>query len=655
MATSVPFRPVVVAGTAAAPARPHRLLGETLVAAGAISQAALDTALARQRELEAPLGRILVSDAAISSQALLGALAAQAELPVVDLVDSPPDAALLSGLDPHECLALEAVPWRHVGTTRIVAVSNPARMHDAAKVLGGDAERVAIVLARPEEMRAAILARFGPRLRDEATLRCPDAYSCRTIATRRARTRLVALGLAATAGLVAAPILALQAIVVWVLAMNLATTALRLFALFARLKAGRAVIHAEVPRLADFKKLPTVSLLVPLKGEAKVAGGLIRALEGIDYPAALLDVKIVLEEDDFATRVAVERAGLPPSFEIVTVPRHVGLETKPRAMNFALPFCRGSIVGIYDAEDRPDPGQIRAVVQALGEAPPEVACVQGYLDFYNPDQNWLARCFTIEYAMWFRILLHGVQRLGVPIPLGGTTVFFRRGALEALGGWDAHNVTEDADLGMRLARFGYRCEMIRTVTLEEANCGVGRWIGQRSRWLKGYAITWASHMRAPHRLLRDLGLRGFLGFQVLFLGAITSYLSIPLFWAGWAALAGLGPTIWTGIPSPLLLAFVAALALGQAVMLAVAYVALRDAGRLRMLPWLLALPAYWPLGAVAAWRAVGELFVKPFHWTKTEHGLTDAAPHVSASASLAPPTAAQSPEPSAKSRFRRVS
>jgi glycosyltransferase XagB len=651
MATSVPFRPVVVAGTATAPARPRRLLGEALVASGAVSQGRLDAALARQREFEAPLGRILLADAVISPSALLGALAAQAELPVVDLVQSPPDAELLAGLDPHECLALEAVPWRHVGETRVVAVSSPGRMEEAARAFGGGARRVAMVLARPEDVRAAILARFGPRLRDEATLRCPDVYSCRTIATRRTRGRIVAVGLAATAAVVAAPKLALTAIMVWVLAMNLATTALRLFALLARLKVGRAVIHAEVPRLADFKKLPTVSLLVPLKGEAKVAGGLIRALEAIDYPAALLDVKIVLEEDDLATRMAVERAGLPPSFEIVTVPRHVGLETKPRAMNFALPFCRGSIVGIYDAEDRPDPGQIRAVVQALGEAPPEVACVQGYLDFYNSEQNWLARCFTIEYAMWFRILLHGVQRLGVPIPLGGTTVFFRRGALEALGGWDAHNVTEDADLGMRLARFGYRCEMIRTVTLEEANCGARRWIGQRSRWLKGYAITWASHMRAPHRLLRDLGLRGFLGFQVLFLGGITSYLSIPLFWAGWAATFGLGPAIWTGISGPFLLAFLSTLAIGQTVMLVVAFTALRDAGRLRMLPWLGMLPLYWPLGAVAAYRAVAELFVRPFYWDKTEHGLVDTP--------AAPPeargVAIQSPGSSAMSSFSRVS
>jgi glycosyltransferase XagB len=190
MATSVPFRPVVVAGTAAAPARPRKLLGEALVASGALSQGRLDSALARQRELEAPLGRILLADAVISPSALLGALAAQAELPVVDLIQSPPDADLLAGLDPHECLALEAVPWRHVGETRIVAVSSPARMEEAGRAFGGGARRVAMVLARPEDVRAAILARFGPRLRDEATT---PATAARATTTMRPRVRRVAM------------------------------------------------------------------------------------------------------------------------------------------------------------------------------------------------------------------------------------------------------------------------------------------------------------------------------------------------------------------------------------------------------------------------------------------------------------------------------
>ncbi len=249
-----------------------------------------------------------------------------------------------------------------------------------------------------------------------------------------------------------------------------------------------------------------------------------------------------------------------------------------------------------------------------------MACVQAYLDFFNASDNWLSRCFTLEYAIWFRVVLLGVQRLGLPIPLGGTSVFFRRKVLEEIGAWDAHNVTEDADLGMRLARFGYRTEMIETTTWEEANCRALPWIRQRSRWLKGYAVTWATHMRRPRELLDDLGMRGFIGFQVLFLGAITSYLSLPLFWAVSAASLGFDVAFWRSFPGWLMWSFFASMIAGQAVMLTTAVIAARETRRPGLLIWVFTLPFYWPLGAVAAWRAVGEVFTRPSYWHKTEHG-----------------------------------
>ena len=414
------------------------------------------------------------------------------------------------------------------------------------------------------------------------------------------------------------PWLAAQALVGWIVLATVATTFLRIVAIRAKLRAGKTVTELPATRLVELRKLPRVSILVPLYKEAKVARQLLDALSKMAYPAPLLDIKLVLEEDDLVTPAAIDRTSLPPTIEVITVPNGV-LKTKPRAMNYALPFCRGEIVGIYDAEDQPDPGQIRAVVQHLMEAPPDVACVQGYLDFYNHDSNLLARCFTIEYAVWFRVLLHGVQRLGFPLPLGGTTLFFRRRALEEVGCWDAHNVTEDADLGMRLARFGYRCEMIPTTTLEEANCRPRAWIRQRSRWLKGYAMTWASHMRDPRALWTDLGPRRFIGFQLLLLGGMTSYLSMPLHWLFWGMFLGFELPLLEALWPPLAIAFALSMGIGHAVMILTAIVAVWD-GKRGLLPWIFALPIYWPLGAVAAYRAIAEAFVRPFHWHKTEHG-----------------------------------
>ncbi len=601
---------------------PRARLGELLVKSGVIDATRLETALEDQRRQDTRLGRILVANQHITSEDLSSALSRQSGLGRIDLEAMPVDPDLMRGLDPYVCLELGAVPWRQVGGTRIIAISDTETAVAAMTALGGPGgHKIALAIATAEDIRRTITETFSTRLRDDARRRCPEAFSCRgwTIGPRRWRWMTVA-GLVAI-GAFLAPILALQILMGWILVMNAMTMILRLVAIFTRLDPKRHSIRPDAPRLADYKKLPSVSILVPLLREEAVARHLLEALKAMDYPAPLLDIKLVLEADDAVTRAAIARATLPPTIEVVTVPAD-GLKTKPRAMNYALPLCRGEIVGVYDAEDRPDPGQIRTVVAHLQNAGPEVACVQGYLDFYNTERNWLSRCFTLEYAIWFRVLLLGVQRLGIPIPLGGTTVFFRRQVLEQIGAWDAHNVTEDADLGMRLARFGFRCEMVATTTLEEANCRARPWIRQRSRWLKGYAITWATHMRAPRALLRDLGLRGFLGFQVLFLGAITSYLSIPLFWVIWTGAVGFELAFWATFPRPLMIGFFTSMLLGQAVMLAVAFIAARDAGRPRLIPWILTLPFYWPLGALAAYRAIGEIFYAPFYWHKTEHGVT---------------------------------
>lgn len=627
MARIQPFSSSLPASGAvpSSPSRPERrLLGDVLVKSGAIDAGKLAAALEQQAAQDARLGHILLVNRLISAEDLGAALSAQSDMRHVSLRESPVDADLLDGLDPYRLLELEAVPWRRVGGTLYLAIANPDAGADAASACAAGSERTAFVLASSDDIRRTITTLFRAQMRDDARDRCPEDFSCRNWGLHSRRWRLMLAGCAVLLAVLAAPLLVLQILMCWILVANGMTMALRLVALLARAERGRTSLSQDLPKLTDYKKLPCVSILVPLLREAKIAQKLLKGLAALDYPVALLDIKLVLEEDDLITRAAIDQMELPPHMEVVSVPAG-NMKTKPRAMNYALPLCRGEIVGVYDAEDRPEPQQIRKVVAHLREAPPEVACVQGYLDFYNTGTNWLSRCFTLEYAIWFRVILLGVQRLGIPIPLGGTTVFFRRRLLERIGAWDAHNVTEDADLGMRLARFGYRCEMIPTTTLEEATLRPRAWIRQRSRWLKGYAITWATHMRNPVQLFRDLGLRGFLGFQVLFLGALTSYLSIPLFWLLWGASFGLGYAFWETFPQPLMYAFFASMMLGQVIMLTIAVIAARDSGRKGLIPRVLALPFYWPLGAVAAYRAIAEVFYAPFYWHKTEHGVSEGS------------------------------
>ena len=621
MAQVLPFRPVESEPSSTPSPTPRAYLGDTLVRLGKVDRQRVDRALSEQRGQDARLGHILLVERAITQADLTEALSEQWRIGPADLEADPPQPEVAGQADPYRCLALEAIPWRRHSGRWVIAVANPGRPVGELAELAPPGAEVVLAVAPAAQIRRAIGRIHGRRMVADAERRCPPRFSCRTLLRGGSRPRLALAGGAVGLGLIAAPMAMFQALLAWILLANLATLSLRLVALFARWQGGATALDAPAAEgVAEFPRWPAVSLLVPLKGEAAVAGQLMAALGRMDYPAPLLDIKLVLEAGDRSTLAAIERAGTPPTVEVVIVPRGT-IQTKPRAMNYALPFCQGEIVGVYDAEDLPDPRQIRAVVRHLTAAPPEVACVQGYLDFHNADRNWLARCFTIEYATWFRVPLQGVQRLGLPIPLGGTTVFFRRRALEEMGAWDAHNVTEDADLGMRLARFGYRCEMIPTVTLEEANAkSVPAWIRQRSRWLKGYAITWATHMREPLRLRRELGWRGFLGFQVIFLGALTSYLGMPLLWSLLLVSVGFGVDLIEGWPAWLALAAIVSMGAGNSVMLATCVIALRDAGRMRLAIWAPTLLVYWPLGAVACYRAVAEAFYAPFHWHKTEHG-----------------------------------
>ena len=271
--------------------------------------------------------------------------------------------------------------------------------------------------------------------------------------------------------------------------------ALRVFAAYT-LRFDRCSDDRRAPARIEDAELPVYTLLVPLYREANMLGGLTRALSRLDYPAAKLDIKLILEAVDAETIAAARALDLPGNVEILVVP-DLHPRTKPKALNYALPFARGDYLVIYDAEDRPERDQLRKALAAFRQGPPNLACLQSKLNLYNADDNWLTRQFTIEYGALFDGLLPALDRLRLPIPLGGTSNHFRVAALKWLMAWDPFNVTEDADLGTRLARSGYRCQVLSSTTFEEAPVKFVSWLRQRTRWIKGYMQTWLVHMRQP--------------------------------------------------------------------------------------------------------------------------------------------------------------
>ncbi len=365
---------------------------------------------------------------------------------------------------------------------------------------------------------------------------------------------------------------------------------------------------------------PLYTVLVPMYREPpNVVRQLIRNIDRIDYPKDRLDVILLLEEDDSVTIASCKQVHPPAYMRLVTVPPSLP-RTKPKALNWGLLFAQGTYLTVYDAEDAPEPHQLKMAVEYFETANPPVACVQAALNFYNATANLLTRFFALEYCMWFDNVIPGLRSLGMAFPLGGTSNHLRTATLKEVGGWDPFNVTEDADLGFRLQRMSHRVEFLPSTTYEEASSRLTQWLRQRSRWVKGYMTTWLVHGRNPLAILKEVGLKPSLSFHILIGGtplAFLSYLPLsalatlallrpelvdPLFpsWARWPELV-----IWlSGI-----LAATTASALGAAFR------------RWWHLMWAVPLiPFYWILHSLAAWWALYELIFKPYYWQRTPHG-----------------------------------
>ncbi|MFB2593910.1 glycosyltransferase family 2 protein [Paracoccus sp. p4-l81] len=608
----------------------RRQLGQILIEQGAVRPADLVQALALRRRQTVRLGDILLARGWVHEDALMRALATQWGCGTVDLTRDPPQDWLTDLLGADFCLTHAVIPWRRHGDDLILATARPEDFGALKARLPRLPGRVDMVIASENAIHAALLAHRQEGLIRQAETRVDAADSARSLDGQRLSALVLLMLVALTAGLTFAPLAVFGLIAAWATLTLIATTGLKALAFAAEVRGQARDSLRSPPAAPGLIPLPVISVMVPMFNEPDIAPRLVARLSAVDYPRELLDVMLVVEEVDTTTRDALSIAGLPHWMRVVTVPDGP-VRTKPRALNYALNFAKGSVIGVWDAEDRPEPSQLRQIAAHFARAGDDVACLQGRLDYYNPRVNWLSRCFTIEYAAWFRAMLPGVARLGLVIPLGGTTLFFRRTALEELGGWDAHNVTEDADLGVRLARHGWRTELADTTTHEEANCRTLPWVKQRSRWLKGYAMTWAVHMRDPLRLWRDLGPRRFLSFQIQLLGTLSQYLLAPVLWTFWLASFGLWHPVATPLadlvgPSAVTALFTLFLAT-EALNLLVNLWATRGADHRGLWGWTLTMNLYFPLGALAGWKAIHEVLTKPFYWDKTAHGLYDGAAH----------------------------
>lgn len=390
------------------------------------------------------------------------------------------------------------------------------------------------------------------------------------------------------------------------------------------------VYHAVNVDLIDFskntidaiadKELPLYTVLVPLYNEARVIPQIIKALSALSYPKDKLEILITLEEYDFETRMAIERANPPSYFRIVTLP-NVKPKTKPKALNVAFQQIKGDYVVIYDAEIIPDRDQLKKAYLAF-KYYPEYAAFQTRLDHYNADHNLLTRLFNAEFSFYYDLFLPGLQKLNFPIPLSGHSVHFRRLALLTSGGWDPYNVAEDCDMGIRLYRMGYRVGILDSVSREEATDTVSAWAMQRTRWMKGFIQTSIVHLRHPFRFKDDVeGYRNFFAFLLIVPGSVFLNISNILYWfllVGW--LTTHSPYIQTIFPGVILTISFASFILGNFIFTYLNLIGSYQRGRMNLVKWSLFSPLYWVLLSIATVRATVQIVFRPHHWEKTKHG-----------------------------------
>jgi len=387
-----------------------------------------------------------------------------------------------------------------------------------------------------------------------------------------------------------------------------------------------------VPRVGvvDLSKTPVYSVIVALRDEAEIVPELLQALGRLHWPRSRLEVKLVCEADDRKTIDPINACAPPAWVEIVEVPAGM-IKTKPNALSYALPFTRGDLVVLYDAEDRPAPGQLIEAWRRFENGDGQLACLQSPLNISNWKDGPLQKMFAFEYAALFRRLLPMLGGSGLMMPLGGTSNHFRREALDHVGAWDPYNVTEDADIGIRLARFGYRCDVLDLPTNEDAPDTFMIWLRQRSRWMKGWMHTLLVQTRHPIRLVRSMGV-GSTAILILLMGGIAiSALLHPLLLAFglWFSAQLLLEGDLSIARAGLLGLDIGNIVLGYGAFLILAWVA-AGAGPMRQgfLRVVLFTPVYWMMLSLAAWRALFQLFTEPHKWEKTPH-----KPHRAASVS----------------------
>lgn len=611
-------------------------IGEDLVAKGIITEAQLNHAVEMQQASGGRIGEILVYLTYIDQETLCREIATQYEIGRVG------SQAELSAMKLPYAMARKysAVIIGERDGRFLVAAPDPLSAEALTEISKAANGKVEQVLATKDEFNRYFDTKFGEVQSYKSIFDLYDTQPENSAIVTFDRAQMIVfiiMGIILLTGLI---INWRTTLFVLNLIFQLIYTIMVTLKLIIVLKGENNNLQVRATReqvaAIDEKDLPIYTLLIPVFRESEVIDKLIEYLRGIDYPQFKLDTLLLLEENDEETLETIRKVPLPHNFTVVIVPKS-DPQTKPKACNFGLLRAKGEYVVIYDAEDRPEADQLKRAYLAFKELPADYVCIQAKLNYYNHSQNLLTRLFTQEYSMWFENLLVGIMQMKTPVPLGGTSNHFKAEFLREMGGWDPFNVTEDADLGVRLFKFHYKTAVLDSRTWEEANSNVGNWVRQRSRWLKGYMQTWLVHMRHPRKLFNDLGLRGFVGYQAMILGTPLLPLINPFYWVI-MIIWFMTKADWIQQLFPGIFYFLAAIQfifgnfmftytniIGMYSVIRDSNIKKKRAMTYGIIKYAIMTPFYWVLMSVAAYKGLFQLLHNPYFWEKTFHGLDQPA------------------------------
>lgn len=624
-------------------------IGGQLVEAGLIDELALARALAVQEEEGGLLGRILILQGAVSRWQLFTILSEQWAAPIVNLNETPPDIHLLAELRAETLINQGWVPLSRSGDDAVVATSVPPTQEllgTMRSILG--VRNISLRTTTDWDVDQAVERACRRLLLYQASDLHADEHeseSARLGLKRWQKSMPLAAVIVMIIAIFASPVWALSFLLGLANIVFLANISFKVLAgiranvvrnqnlkweyevLVARKSEG---LPLQEPVIADID-LPLYTILLPVYNESNIIQKLLANLGDLDYPTSKLEILLLMEENDTGTIEAARAIGPPENVRFIIIPEGAP-QTKPRACNYGLSFARGEFVVIYDAEDKPDPGQLRDSVAAFRRDAYErehrnanqkkLVCVQSALNYFNADFNVLTRMFAIEYSYWFDSMLPGLDQSNLPIPLGGTSNHFEAQSLRELGAWDPYNVTEDADLGLRVSAHGYRVSVIDSTTWEEAASKLRMWIRQRTRWIKGYIMTSAVNSRHPIQTFKNNGVYGTLSLIVLIMGTPLTFMLYPLV-LGFTVITYVGVQfIGLHLPEWLIVAGTFNMIVSNAVMIGASMMTSWRRYGWRVAIFALLLPAYWVLHSLAAYRAAYQIVFDPHKWEKTPHGVS---------------------------------